>query len=139
MMMTSEVPLGNGGTTHGGVRFILRLEGFAVGVAALIAYQMLDWGWLRFAILILSPDLSMLGYLAGPKIGAAAYNAVHTYVGPLLVAGFSLWGGSQASVAAAVIWLAHIGFDRALGYGLKYEQGFGVTHLGMVGRMRAHT
>ena len=76
----------------------------------------------------------MLGYLSGPRVGAAAYNAVHVYVLPLtlLLAGFI--AGLPAAMASALIWIAHIGLDRALGYGLKYATGFGDTHLGRIGR-----
>jgi hypothetical protein len=76
----------------------------------------------------------MLAYLAGPRVGAVAYNAADVYVPPLtlLVVGFV--AGLPAAMAGALIWIAHIGFDRALGYGLKYATGFGDTHLGRIGR-----
>jgi hypothetical protein len=130
---TGEFP----GTAAGGVRWTLRLEGLAVGLAALVVYSVLGSGWTRFALLILVPDLSMLAYAAGPKIGAAVYNIVHTYIGPLLLAGLGHWFGSAIAPAIAAIWAAHIGFDRALGFGLKYAQGFGFTHLGTMGDRRA--
>jgi hypothetical protein len=85
-------------------------------------------------VLILAPDLSFLGYLACPKIGAIIYNAAHSYLVPmtLMTAGFGF--APPLLVSVAMIWLAHIGFDRALGYGLKYSTGFGFTHLGRIGR-----
>jgi hypothetical protein len=84
--------------------------------------------------LFLAPDLSFLGYLAGPKAGAIAYNAAHSYIVPmaLMTAGFGF--APPLVLAIAMIWLAHIGFDRALGYGLKYSAGFGFTHLGRIGK-----
>jgi len=122
------------GSLAGGVRLLLRLEGAAVFAAALALYAHGGFSWLLFAALFLAPDLTMLAYLAGPRAGAAAYNAAHVYMLPLalLVVGFS--AGAPAAMAGALIWIAHIGFDRALGYGLKYATGFGDTHLGRIGR-----
>jgi len=76
----------------------------------------------------------MLAYLAGLRTGAAAYNAVHTYVPALLLLLAGFVASLPAATAGALIWIAHIGMDRALGYGLKYPTGFGDTHLGRVGR-----
>jgi hypothetical protein len=84
--------------------------------------------------LFLVPDLSFAAYLAGPRTGAIVYNAAHSYLLPvaLMTAGFAL--PEPLILSIAMIWLAHIGIDRALGYGLKYEAGFGFTHLGRIGR-----
>ncbi|NIP81670.1 MAG: DUF4260 family protein [Gemmatimonadetes bacterium] len=107
----------------------LRAEGFAVFLGAVGAYIALDASWLLFALLLLAPDLSMLGYLAGPRTGAGAYNLVHLYLWPagLLVLGIS---GAPWALPPAAIWAAHIGLDRALGFGLKRPGGFRDTHLG---------
>jgi Domain of unknown function (DUF4260) len=85
-------------------------------------------------LLLLAPDLAMLAYLAGPRAGALVYNLAHTYALalPLALAGFFV--GSAVASALALIWIAHIGLDRMLGYGLKYASGFGDTHLGHIGR-----
>ncbi|UUZ74217.1 DUF4260 domain-containing protein [Polaromonas sp. P1(28)-8] len=81
------------------------------------------------------PDLSFLGYLAGSRVGALSYNSAHSYIGAIacLVAGSLLLAPVLSCVG--VIWCAHIGFDRALGYGLKYSVGFSFTHLGVIGRL----
>lgn len=123
------------GETKGAVRSILRLEGLCVLIAALLAYSKLGFGWGTFAIFFLTPDISFLGYLAGPRIGAVSYNIAHSYIGAItcLVAGFLL--PEPILLCAGVIWSAHVGFDRALGYGLKYSAGFGFTHLGLIGRL----
>jgi uncharacterized protein DUF4260 len=123
-----------GGSASGGVRAVLRLEGAAALAAAAALYGHFGFSWLMFAVLFLAPDLAMLAYLAGPRVGALAYNLVHTYALPLLLAlaGFAL--GSPIASALALVWIAHIGFDRMLGYGLKYASGFGDTHLGRAGR-----
>jgi hypothetical protein len=118
----------------GGLRLLLRLEGLALCAGAVLLYACSGSSWLLFAVLLLAPDLSFLGYLAGPRVGAVCYNVLHTTMGPLAlgVAGSILaW---PAAVAVALIWLAHIGIDRALGYGLKYDAGFAFTHLGRIGR-----
>ena len=86
--------------------------------------------WPLFAVLFLAPDLAMLGYLMGARIGAAVYNVAHTYALALPLALLGFLAGRPAILAVALIWVAHIGFDRALGFGLKYPTGFGDTHLG---------
>jgi hypothetical protein len=109
-------------------RALLRLEGLAMLAGAIAAYAVLGGGWGVFAALFLVPDLSLLGYLAGPRVGAHVYNAGHSLLGPAVLAPFA--------PALAAIWVAHVGFDRALGYGLKYTSGFAATHLGRIGRLR---
>jgi hypothetical protein len=111
-------------------RVLLHLEGLAAFVGALVAYRHLGGGVGLFLALFLVPDLSMLGYARGPRVGAAAYNAAHSYVGPALLATLGLFLGAHGALIAAAIWVAHIGLDRALGYGLKYGTAFRDTHLG---------
>lgn len=108
---------------------LLRLEGLAVAAAALVLYVHGDYGWLALVLLALAPDLSFLGYLAGPRVGALAYDVVHTYVGPVALGVAGVLGDSGLAVQLALIWLAHIGADRLLGYGLKYPTAFTDTHL----------
>jgi hypothetical protein len=123
-----------GGCVTGGVRTLLRLEGLAVLSAAVFLYWRGGFSWTEFAVLFLAPDLSFIAYLAGPKAGAAVYNAAHSTNGALGLAVAAVALNQPAMIAVALIWLAHIGFDRALGYGLKYGAGFGFTHLGRIGR-----
>ena len=121
------------GMVTGGVRTLLRLEGLMLLAGMTLLYPLSGGSWWLFAILFLAPDLSFAGYLAGPRIGAIVYNAAHSYVAPmaLMMAGFAL--AFPLALGIGTIWLAHIGFDRALGYGLKYPAGFGFTHLGRIG------
>ena len=118
----------------GSVGWLLRLEGLAAFAAAVGVYVHAGFSWPVFALLFLAPDLSMLAYLGGPRAGAVGYNLAHTYALPLVLtlAGFA--GGVSAAAAGGLIWIAHVGFDRMLGYGLKYSTGFGDTHLGHLGR-----
>ncbi len=122
------------GSAGGGVRALLRLEGLAVLALASAAYAEFGAGWGWFALLFLLPDLSLFAYLAGPRAGAAAYNAAHAYAGPLVLLALGILGTTPALLSIALVWCAHIGFDRALGYGLKYTAGFRHTHLGPIGR-----
>lgn len=118
----------------GGPRSILRLEGGALLAVATLLYARSGESWWLYAGLFLVPDLSFAGYLAGPRVGAAAYNAAHATLGPALVGVAGLVLAEPTAVAVALIWAAHIGVDRLLGYGLKYGAGFGFTHLGRIGR-----
>src|SRR3979409_2677871 len=122
------------GTVTGGVRTLLRLEGLTLLAGMTLFYGVRGGSWWIYAILFLVPDLSFAGYLAGPRIGAIVYNDAQSYLAPmaLMTAGFVL--ALTLALSIATIWLAHIGFDRALGYGLKYSAGFGFTHLGRIGR-----
>jgi hypothetical protein len=121
-------------SVSGGVRTLLRLEGVVVLGVALAAYAQFGAGWGVFALWLLVPDLAMLGYLAGPRVGAALYNAAHSYVGAVSLLALGALAAMPWAVAGGLIWCAHIGLDRALGYGLKYDAGFGATHLGRIGR-----
>jgi hypothetical protein len=122
------------GAVSGTLRTLLRLEGLTLFVSMTLLYGVWGGSWWVYAVLFLVPDLSFLGYLAGPKIGAILYNTMHSYLAPvaLMAAGFGF--APPLVISMAAIWLAHIGFDRALGYGLKYQKGFAFTHLGTIGR-----
>jgi hypothetical protein len=113
-------------------RPLLHLEGLLVLVGAILAYRHLGGSWVMFAALFLAPDLFMLGYLAGTKTGAWVYNIGHTYVTAAIVALIGYLTHAPSLTLVCVIWAAHIGFDRLLGYGLKYEIAFKDTHLGKV-------
>lgn len=113
-----------------------RLEGLALLAVAVFAFDHTTWSWWWFAALLLAPDLSMVGYLAGPHVGAAVYNLGHTLVGPAVMIAVWFAGAPSGALAGGSIWLAHIGMDRALGYGLKLREGFEHTHLGVIGRVK---
>ena len=129
--MTSGAPDRAG---PGLVTRLLRLEGAAALVGGILLYQQTGADWIVFIVLLLLPDLSILGYVRGPAIGAVVYNLVHTWAlaGALLGVGFLLQVPIVFAAGAAL--LAHIGGDRLLGYGLKYPTSFQDTHLGRIGR-----
>ncbi len=108
---------------------LLRVEGVALLALSVLLYRVNGGSWLLFGVLLLTPDLSMLGYLAGPKVGALLYNAFHTYAMPAAVGTLGMIFASPLAIAVALIWFAHIGMDRTVGYGLKYPTSFKDTHL----------
>lgn len=118
------------------VRAWLRAEAFVVFASAVAVWVALDGGWWRFALFFLLPDLSMAAYLVGPRLGATVYNIVHSYTIPaaLAVSGAAL--DHVPTILVGALWTAHIGFDRVLGYGLKYPTAFTDTHLGTIGKAR---
>jgi hypothetical protein len=125
---------GAAGAATGGVRILLRLEGLTLFAGMTLLYAVWGGSWWIYLILFLVPDLSFLAFLANPRIGAIVYNAAHSYMAPvaMMTSGFAL--ASPLWLSVAMIWMAHIGLDRALGYGLKYSAGFSFTHLGRIGR-----
>lgn len=110
-------------------RSLLRLEGAVILAAAVFGYAVLGASWWLFFTLLLVPDVFMVGYLAGPRPGALVYNVGHTYALPISIGAIGVGVESVLVGAVALIWIAHIGMDRALGYGLKRPSGFHDTHL----------
>jgi hypothetical protein len=108
---------------------LLRLEGFALLASSVFLYRQIHASWILFAVLFLSPDLFMVGYLLSPRVGAAVYNIVHTLIAPVIVLGVVYFARQPSWLSYVVIWIAHIGFDRMQGYGLKYPTFFKDTHL----------
>ena len=137
--MTDTATVETGGAVSGGLRTLLRLEGLTLFAGMTLLYAVWGGSWWVYAILFLVPDLSFAAYLCGPKAGAVIYNAAHSYLAPMamMVTGFAI--NEPLILSIAMIWLAHIGIDRALGFGLKYSTGFGYTHLGRIGKDAART
>lgn len=125
------------GAVSGSISTLLRLEGLVVAVASAVLYARSGASWWLFGAFWLAPDLSMLAYLKRPCLGARFYNAAHTYLLPGLLGLLGLLLHVSGAVAIALIWVNHIGVDRLLGYGLKYSDGFGFTHLGRLGKRQA--
>ena len=121
------------GAVEGMPRLLLRLEGAALALGAVYLYHRIGANWWCFAALILVPDVSFAAYFLGTRPGAIAYNAMHVTLGPLILAALGFLLPSFDMIAIALIWAAHVGIDRALGLGLKYGAGFGLTHLGRIG------
>lgn len=113
-------------------RLLLHAEGLALFILATGLYAHFVGDWLLFVVLLLAPDLAMIGYVANKKIGAMTYNALHTTLAPIALGAVSIVLGWQFGFALALILAAHIGMDRTVGYGLKYAKDFKSTHLNVV-------
>jgi len=110
-------------------RWLLHGEGAALLGAVLVTYALSGGSWWLFALLLLAPDLSALGYLVNVRVGAATYNLVHTQILPAVLLAVGYFSGRQVLIYLALIWLGHIGLDRLAGFGLKYPTKFQDTHL----------
>ena len=136
--MTAEAPLADADRTSSSdaawIRPWLRAEGAAAFAAGLVGFLVLGLPWWAFALLLLVPDVSMVGYVRGPRVGAIVYNLVHDLATGVAVAGLGLAIGSVPLAAAGAVLVAHSGMDRLAGYGLKLPDAFKHTHLGWIGR-----
>lgn len=122
------------GTVNGIPKIILRVEGFLVLLAGVFTYKNFGFDWSVFFWCFFLPDISFVGYLFNSKIGAICYNLAHSYILPLILVLSNFVFNTQILLLISCIWICHIGFDRTLGFGLKYSQSFGYTHLGLLGK-----
>jgi len=113
---------------------LIKLEELALFLLAIYLFTLLDFAWWWFPLLLLAPDLSMLGYLAGPAAGAWTYNVVHHKAVAIVVYVAGAWLAAPVLQLAGVIMLGHSSLDRVFGYGLKYADAFSHTHLGRIGK-----
>ena len=135
MNETPQFPSAAPGVVLGAPNLLLRAEGALVFGLTTYLYAELAGGWILYLLFFLVPDVSMLGYLKDRRFGARVYNLGHVYIAPAILGGFGYAAGSLVTEGIALIWAAHIGLDRVLGYGLKYPTAFGATHLGWMGRV----
>ena len=111
-------------------KILLHIEGLTFFVLSTFIYFYLDGSVWMYIILLLAPDIGILGYATkNNKIGSYIYNAFHTYTLPVALGVLTWFFGPQVIVSISLIWIAHIGMDRISGYGLKYETNFKDTHL----------
>ena len=122
------------GYVTGNVYWLLRLEGLAIFAFSLMAYEFMGFPWGFFILIFLVPDLSLIAYFHSPRVGAIAYNIMHSYVLPLMLFAYGFFVSSASADKVAIVWIANIGFYRALGFGLKYPRGFRYTHFGKLGQ-----
>jgi len=137
MTITTTKEEARDGAAPASTRTWLRLEGAAALAAGIALYGWLGASWLAVLPLLLVPDISMVGYLRGPRLGAITYNLVHNWAIGIIVFGLGLASGIGAVSVAGAILIAHVGMDRALGYGLKLPTSFQDTHLGRIGKREA--
>ena len=112
----------------------MRLEGLAGLVAGIVVFGQLGGVWLLLVPAVLLVDVSMVGYLRNPRLGALTYNLAHQWATGLAVLGCGLAAGVPMLALAGTVLIAHVGMDRVAGYGLKLPTDFRDTHLGRIGR-----
>ena len=110
-------------------RVLLHVEGAVVAAVAVVLYFWDGHPWWLLVVLALAPDLSMVGYAFGPRVGAVAYDAAHTYALAAALAAVGLLADVDGAVAVGLIWITHIAVVREVVYGLKYPTRFQDTHL----------
>jgi hypothetical protein len=118
---------------------ILKLEEIAKLIVSYTLSLYLGYSWWIFLVLLLTPDLSMLGYLFGPRVGALVYNTFHHQGLGIAVGIAGLYFNVPWLQLAGLILFGHSALDRALGYGLKYNDSFKHTHLGWIGKPKTET
>ncbi len=111
------------------VRLLTRLEGLAILTASLYFYTIVNGNWILFIILLLAPDLSMIGYLKNKQIGALSYNIIHNFFSAFVVITIGFFANQTLIQQFGIILLAHVGMDRVFGFGLKYKEDFKSTHI----------
>ncbi len=116
------------------MKTLLKLEELALFLGCVYLFSRLSFGWWWFPALLLTPDLSMLGYVLNPAVGAFTYNIVHHRAAGIVVGLCGLAFSNQWLMLAGIMLVTHTSFDRMLGYGLKYPDDFKHTSLGWIGR-----
>lgn len=111
-----------------------RLEAAAVLAGSVLLYAHQGYSWLWFALLLFLVDILMIGYAVNNAIGAYTYNLGHSYIVPAILLTWGVTIGNDICLMFGLIWLAHIGLDRMLGYGMKEINSFHDTHLGKIGK-----
>jgi len=125
------------GCAHGSVRGLLRFEGLVLFIVSAVGYFALTgYPWWLFVALFMVPDLALLVFMADRRTGVIVYNALHTKIGPIVLLAVMFATSQLVWGALAAIWLAHIGMDRMVGYGLRYTDETDMTHLGPVGQLK---
>jgi len=108
---------------------LIRIEGLVILALGTYLYFSFGYSWVIFLLLLMLPDLFMLGYAVSKKTGAYLYNFAHTFITPLILLLLGLAFSADSLIMIGIIWTVHIGMDRMMGYGLKYETDFKDTHI----------
>ena len=112
---------------------LIKIEEAAMFGLSIFLFNLTDFAWWWYPLLILTPDIGMIGYLAGSKVGALTYNLFHHKAVALLVLCIGWYVGNAWVELAGIILFGHSSMDRILDYGLKHEDDFKHTHLGWIG------
>lgn len=116
------------------MKTIIKLEELGLFILGIYLFSLLNYSWWWFLVLILAPDLSMIGYAFNPKTGAFLYNLFHHKGIAILIYIIGSYSKIEYIQLIGTILLAHAAMDRIFGYGLKYQKGFKYTHLGEIGK-----
>lgn len=117
---------------------LLKLEELGQFILSIVLFSRLDYSWWVFPACILLPDLSMIGYLFNAKTGAILYNIFHHKLLGILIITAGYWTNNQLLILIGLILFGHAAMDRIFGYGLKFSDDFKHTHLGWIGKNKAH-
>ena len=129
MTATAESPMTvRPPTSRSIITLVLRLEALALAIAAIAAYRAFEGSWGLYFAVWLAPDLAMLGYIWGSRVGALCYNTTHALIGPFALTALGVITADTLLTQLGLVWISHVGIDRVLGYGLKYRDGFHHTH-----------
>lgn len=112
------------------MKLTLKLEELAMFGLGVFAFNQLDFAWWWFLVLILMPDIGMIGYLINSKIGALSYNLFHHKGLAILIYFLGIYFANDVAQVVGIILFSHSALDRVFGYGLKYQSSFNDTHLG---------
>ena len=113
---------------------VLKLEEVFMFGLSVFLFSRLDYEWWWYPVLILAPDLSMVGYLMNPRVGSITYNFIHHKALGIGIFVLGVILANQLLQLTGLILFGHSSMDRSLGYGLKYPDSFQNTHLGMIGK-----
>ncbi len=116
------------------MNYLLKLEELAQFLFSIFLFTHLEYAWWVFPACILLPDLSMIGYLANPKIGAWFYNVFHHKLIAIAILILGFWLDYPLITLAGIVLFGHAAMDRIFGYGLKFSNDFKNTHLGWIGK-----
>ena len=111
---------------------LLKTEELAMFLLSIFLFNGLDFEWWWYLVLILAPDISMLGYIFSSKTGAMTYNLFHSKGLAILLYFFGIYSNNEWLQLFGIILFGHASMDRIFGYGLKYSDSFNHTHLGMI-------
>ncbi|MUH34359.1 DUF4260 family protein [Zobellia amurskyensis] len=113
---------------------LLKVEELAMFLFGIYLFNLLDFAWWWFLVLLLTPDLGMFGYLLGNKVGAITYNIFHHKGIALAIYIIGVYLSEPLLQLVGIVLFSHAAMDRVFGYGLKYDKGFKFTHLGEIGK-----
>jgi hypothetical protein len=116
-----------------GMGLLLKVEEIGMFLLGVYLFGLLDYSWWWFIGLILVPDIGMLGYLLGNRLGAIGYNLFHHKGLAIAIYFLGIYLSLPLCQLLGIILFSHACMDRIFGYGLKYNKGFKYTHLGEIG------